>query len=209
MSSSLRKMIPIYFLPFLPFVLRFSVHLVALITGLVGILHGFQSPLATLEIKAAHGQHCHQQQKNETQPAHNGKMRTNWVDKFSYCHIGVFTPFLFLFSFPLKVSFFYGFFTHFFTLFTPFLLPFSFLMNCQAVFLHFWLPFSVFYAFSFPFSFPLKVSFFYGFFTHFLCTFYAFSSPFFLSYELSSCFFAFLASFFRFLRLFFSFFPFH
>lgn len=64
--------------------IRSSVHLVALITGLGGILHGFQSPLATLEIKAAHGQHCHQQQKNETQPGHNGKMRTNGVDKLSY-----------------------------------------------------------------------------------------------------------------------------
>lgn len=85
MSSSLRKMIPIYFLPFLPFVLRFSVHLVALITGLGGILHGFQSPLATLEIKEANGQHRHQQQKDDTQPGHNGKMRTNGA--VISCHI--------------------------------------------------------------------------------------------------------------------------
>lgn len=44
--------------------IRSSVHLVALITGLGGILHGFQSPLATLEINEAHGQHRHHQQKD-------------------------------------------------------------------------------------------------------------------------------------------------
>ena len=90
---------------------------------------------------------------------------------FFYVLFTLFTPFLLLFSFPMKVSnLFLRIFYVLFTLFTPFLLLSSFPMNCQAFFCVLLRPFYVFYAFLVcPFQWKCKVfsAFFYVLFTLF------------------------------------------